>query len=457
MIFSTIDFIYPVLAETALADETVIFSALLISALVILLTSQLLGELCAWLKLPPVLGQLVGGIVLGVSVLKILVLVEGDAAINPSIIDLICWTTGGSAAEAAMAYQHQLIAISEGAANLGVIALLFLIGLESDFESLLKVGPKAAIVAGAGVVLPFVGGTAGLIALFGTPLLPAIFGGAALTATSIGITAKVLKELGQLQSEEGQIIIGAAVLDDLLGILVLALVVSLVKEGSINVAGLGVLLLSTTAFVAGVALLRMPIIRAFTAITDKLQSEDTLLVSAIVFALFMAAIANAIHLEAILGAFAAGVILSGMPHRHHLLEKFEPVAGLLAPLFFVVVGAKTDLSVLNPAHPSSAAGLWIASFLIIIAVVGKVAAGYFIPNSGTLNRLAIGLGMVPRGEVGLVFVGIGSSIGILSSELAAAVVLMVVVTTLIALLLLRFALPESAPSSPAITEAVSDS
>ncbi|MGD1939992.1 MAG: cation:proton antiporter, partial [Leptolyngbyaceae cyanobacterium] len=345
----------------------------------------------------------------------------------------------------------------EGAANLGVIALLFLIGLDSDFERLLKVGPKAAIVAGAGVVLPFVGGTAGLIALLGTPLLPAIFGGATLTATSIGITAKVLKELGQLQSEEGQIIIGAAVLDDLLGILVLALVVSLVKEGSINVAGLGVLLLSTTAFVAGVALLRLPIIRAFTVITDKLQSEDTLLVSAIVFALFMAAIANAIHLEAILGAFAAGVILSGMPHRHHLLEKFEPVAGLLAPLFFVVVGAKTDLSVLNPAHPSSAAGLWIASFLIIIAVVGKVAAGYFIPNTGTLNRLAIGIGMVPRGEVGLVFIGIGSSIGILSSELAAAVVLMVVVTTLIAPLLLRFALPESTPSSPAITEAVSDS
>ncbi|MBE7385898.1 MAG: cation:proton antiporter [Leptolyngbya sp. SIO1E4] len=448
MIFSTIDFIYPVLAEAALADETVIFSALLISALVIFLTSQLLGELCAWLKLPPVLGQLVGGIILGVSVLKILVLAESDAAINPSIIDLICWTTGASVAEAATAYHHQLIGISEGAANLGVIALLFLIGLESDFESLLKVGPKAAIVAIAGVALPFIGGTVGLITLFGTPLLPAIFGGAALTATSIGITAKVLKELGQVQSEEGQIIIGAAVLDDLLGILVLALVVSLVKEGSINVADLGLLLLSTTAFVAGVALLRMPIIRAFTAITHKLQSEDTLLISAIVFALFMAAIANAIHLEAILGAFAAGVILSGMPQRPHLLEKFEPIAGLLAPLFFIVVGAKTDLSVLNPANPSSAEGLLIASFLILVAVVGKVAAGYFIPSSDDLNRLAIGLGMVPRGEVGLVFVGIGSSIGILSAALAAAVVLMVVVTTLVAPLLLRFALPEAATSAP---------
>ncbi|MEO0405712.1 MAG: cation:proton antiporter [Cyanobacteria bacterium P01_A01_bin.135] len=445
MIF-TIDF-YPLLAETTLTNETVIFSALLIAALVIFLTSQLLGEVCAWLKLPPVLGQLVGGIILGVSVLNILVVTESEAVINPGVINLICWTTGAGTAEAAMAYDHQLIAISEGAANLGVITLLFLIGLESDFESLLKVGSKAALVAGAGIILPFVGGTVGLITLFNTPVLPAIFGGAALTATSIGITAKVLKELGQLQSDEGQIIIGAAVLDDLLGILVLALVVSLVKDGSVDVAGLGLLLLSTAAFIGGVALLRKPIIRAFTALTEKLQSENTPLVLAIIFALFMAAIANAIHLEAILGAFAAGIILSGVPQRQHLLEQFEPIAGLLAPLFFVVVGAKTDLSVLNPANPESAEGLWIAGFLILVALLGKVAAGYVVPNAGTLNRLAIGIGMVPRGEVGLVFVGIGSSIGILSPGLAAAIVLMVVVTTIVAPLLLRFVLPGEAQPS----------
>ncbi|NEQ47317.1 MAG: cation:proton antiporter [Leptolyngbya sp. SIOISBB] len=435
------------LATVGEISESVVFSALLISATVIFLTSQIWAETCAWLRLPPVLGQLIGGLLLGVSALKILVFAEGDAAINPAVISLIQQTTEADAEIALTAYSHQLIAISEGAANLGVVALLFLIGLESDFESLLKVGPQAAIVATAGVVLPLVGGTVGLITLFGTPLLPAIFGGAALTATSIGITAKVLKDLGQLQSTEGQIIIGAAVLDDLLGILILALVVSLVKEGSINVAGLGWLLLSTAIFVGSVVLLRSPVAQAFTALNSWLRSENSLLISGIVFALMMAAIANALHLEAILGAFAAGIMLSGTAQRQQLLERFEPIAGILAPIFFIVVGAKTDLSVLNPANPDSATGLGMAACLIVIAVLGKGVASYLMPRAGELNRLAIGIGMVPRGEVGLVFVGIGSAIG-MSEELTAAIILMVVVTTLVAPLLLRWTLPAANAPAP---------
>ena len=434
------------LAEVGEISESVVFAALLILAIVIFLTSHVWEEICAWLRLPPVLGQLIGGVLLGVSALKILVFAEGQ--VNPAVINLLQQTTEADAAGALTAYSHQLIVLSEGAANLGVVALLFLIGLESDLERLLQVGPQAAIVAMAGVVLPFAGGTVGLMALFGTPLLPAIFGGAALTATSIGITAKVLKELGQLQSAEGQIVIGAAVLDDLLGILILALVVSLVKEGSINVAGLGLLLLGTAAFVGAIILLRSPIAKAFTALNNWLRSDNSVLISGIVFALLLAAIANAIHLEAILGAFAAGIILSGTEQREQLLERFEPIVGVLAPIFFIVVGAKADLSILNPANPDSATGLWMAAFLIVVAVLGKVAASYLIPRPGALNRLAIGIGMVPRGEVGLVFVGIGSSIGILSTELTAAIVMMVVVTTLIAPLLLRWTLPgEEAPSS----------
>ncbi|MEM1251182.1 MAG: cation:proton antiporter [Cyanobacteria bacterium P01_H01_bin.21] len=442
------------LAEVGEISESVVFAALLVSATVIFLTSQIWEEICAWLRLPPVLGQLIGGLSLGVSALKILVFAEGESVINPAVIGLIQQTTEADTASALTAYSHQLIAISEGAANLGVVALLFLIGLECDFESLLKVGPQAAIVATAGVVLPFVGGTVGLITLFGIPLLPAVFGGAALTATSIGITAKVLKELGQLQSAEGQIVIGAAVLDDLLGILILALVVSLMKEGSINVTGLGLLLLGTASFVGGIVLLRSPIARGFTTLNNWLRSDNSVLISGIVFALLMAAIANAIHLEAILGAFAAGIILNGAKQRQQLLEEFEPIAGVLAPIFFIVVGAKTDLSILNPTNPESTTGLWMAAFLIVIAVLGKVAASYLIPRPGRLNRLAIGIGMVPRGEVGLVFVGIGSSISILSLGLTAAIVLMVVVTTLIAPLLLRWMLPGE--SAPIIAEPLSE-
>ena len=142
--------------------------------------------------------------------------------------------------------------------------------------------------------------------------------------------------------------------------------------------------------------------------------------------------------------------------RQQLLDRFEPIVGVLAPIFFIVVGAKTDLSVLNPANPESMTGLWMAAFLIVIAVVGKVAASYLIPRAGKLNRLAIGIGMVPRGEVGLVFVGIGSSINIMSEALTAAIVLMVVVTTLLAPLLLRWALPDEESPSPLANEPLSE-
>ncbi|ESA33940.1 kef-type k+ transport membrane component [Leptolyngbya sp. Heron Island J] len=429
-----------VLADVGEISESVIFFTLLLSAIVIFSISYFCEEVCTRLRLSPVLGQLISGIILGVSALKILVFTDGDMAINPMVIDLICQTTGASTQEAVIAYSHQLTAISEGVANLGVIALLFVIGLESDLDHSVKVGPQAAIVAGAGVVLPFIGGTVGLMTLFSVATLPAIFGGAALTATSIGITAKILKELGHLQSEEGQIIIGAAVLDDLLGILILAVVVSLVKDGSIDVANLVYLLLGTTVFVAAIALLRTQIAKAFDAITQKFQSDNGPLLLAILLALAMAAIANIIHLEAILGAFAAGIILSGTRQQATLLHELEPVTALIAPVFFIVVGAKTDLSVLNPANPGSIEGLWMAAFLIVVAVIGKVTAGYLIP-SAKLNRLAIGIGMVPRGEVGLVFVGIGASVDILSNMLTAAVILTVVVTTLIAPVLLPLALP----------------
>ena len=436
----------PVLANVGEISESIIFTTLLLSAIVLFLTSQICEEVCTRLRLPPVLGQLVSGIILGVSALKIFVFTEADAAINPVVIDLMCQVTGANSAEFLAAYSHQLIAISESIANLGVIALLFLIGLESDLDRLVKVGPQAAVVAGAGVVLPFLGGTAGLIMIFDVAPLPAIFGGAALTATSIGITAKILKELGHLQSEEGQIIIGAAVLDDLLGILILAVVVSLIKDGSVDVANLVSLLLSTTVFVGAIALFRTQLANLFETLTSKLRSDNGPLVAAIILALVMAAIANIIHLEAILGAFAAGITLSGTSQREQILHKLEPIAALLAPIFFIVVGAKTDLSVLNPANPGCMEGLWMATFLIVVAVLGKAVAGYLIPGAEELNRLAIGIGMIPRGEVGLVFVGMGSSVDILSSSLTAAVILTVVVTTLIAPLLLPWSLSKEVVS-----------
>ncbi|MEL7052134.1 MAG: cation:proton antiporter [Cyanobacteria bacterium J06555_13] len=429
----------PTVLLTVKPDESTVFSALLLSAIVVFLVGKLSEEIFVRFNLPGVVGQLLGGVTLGVSALHILVFSESaDHAVSDHIINVLQWATSADITMVSAAYSNQLTAISESAANLGVIALLFLIGLESDFDELMQVGPQAAVVAVSGVILPFIGGTLGLIYLFDIATLPAVFAGAALTATSIGITAKVLKDLGQLQSRTGQVIIGAAVLDDLLGIIILSVVVSVVKGGSVSLVNLVVLIFSTAAFVGGVVLLRQQLGSAFVWFTRLLKTESALLVSGIVFTLGCAAVANAIHLEAILGAFAAGIILSDTDIKHELTEQFQPLVNVIAPVFFVVIGAKTDLSSLNPNNSESMAGLTIAAFLIVVAILGKAATGYLLPSATTLNRLAVGVGMIPRGEVGLVFAGIGTELGILSESLTVAIVLMVIVTTLIAPLCLRW-------------------
>ncbi|MEO1396960.1 MAG: cation:proton antiporter [Cyanobacteria bacterium J06634_5] len=437
----------PTVLLTVKPDESTIFSALLLSAIVVFLAGKLSEEIFVRFNLPGVVGQLLGGVILGVSALHVLVFSEdADHAVSTHILNVLQWATSADATMVSAAYSNQLTAISEGAANLGVIALLFLIGLESDFDELVQVGPQAAIVALSGVVLPFVGGTLGLIYFFDMATLPAVFAGAALTATSIGITAKVLKDLGQLQSRTGQIIIGAAVLDDLLGIVILSVVVSVVKGGSVSLVNLAFLILSTAAFVGGVVLLRQQLGSAFVRFTRLLKTESALLVSGIVFALGCAAVANAIHLEAILGAFAAGIILSDTDIKHELTEQFQPLVNVIAPIFFVVIGAKTDLSALNPNNSESLTGLTIAAFLILVAILGKAVTGYLLPSAPALNRLAVGVGMVPRGEVGLVFAGIGTELGILSQSLTVAIVLMVIVTTLVAPLFLRWIFSTSSSS-----------
>jgi Kef-type K+ transport system membrane component KefB len=321
--------------------------------------------------------------------------------------------------------------------EIGVIILLFEIGLESDLKELIRVGPQAAVVAVVGVAVPFVTGTAGLMLLFGVPAIPAIFAGAALTATSIGITAKVLAEIQQLGSREGQIIIGAAVLDDILGIIVLAVVASLAKTGEIQLGNIIYLVVGATVFLIGSIWLGRFLSPYFVALVDRLQTRGQLLISSLIFAFFLAYIGAAIQLEAILGAFAAGLILAETEKQKELEEQVLPIADMLVPIFFVVVGAKTDISVLNPLDPNNRAGLIMATFLVVVAIIGKTVTGLAVFGQPGINRLAIGVGMVPRGEVGLVFAGVGSGIGILSKPLEAAVIVMVILTTFLAPPVLR--------------------
>ncbi|MEO1693296.1 MAG: cation:proton antiporter, partial [Cyanobacteria bacterium J06631_6] len=221
-------------AESDAEEGTLVLAGVLLSLVIIYFASKLGGEICSRINLPPVLGELVGGVLVGISAFHLLVFPESSAVEDSLIINMLQSTAGlpAEAAQSVFASQSEVISLLS---ELGVIILLFEIGLESDLKELIRVGPIAAVVAVVGVVAPFVAGTLGLIYIFNTPVVPAVFAGAALTATSIGITAKVLAELGQLSSEEGQIIIGAAVLDDILGIVVLAVVASLVKTGEIQI------------------------------------------------------------------------------------------------------------------------------------------------------------------------------------------------------------------------------
>ncbi|MGB0562727.1 MAG: cation:proton antiporter [Spirulinaceae cyanobacterium] len=426
------------------ADPTLVLAGVLLSLVVIYLASKLGGELSKLVDLPPVLGELVGGVVVGVSALHLLVFPEGGYAAADSLLMTILQGVAGLAPESADAVFSSQSEVISVLAELGVIVLLFEIGLESDLRELQKVGYQAALVAVVGVVAPFAAGTLGLMWLFNVGAIPAIFAGAALTATSIGITSKVLAELGQLKSTEGQMIVGAAVIDDVLGIIVLAVVASLAKTGEVDVVNVAWLIVSATVFLLGAIVLGKFFNKSFEAVATMLQTRGNLVIPALTFALIMAFFANVIHLEAILGAFAAGLVLDETDLRKELDRQIMPIADILVPIFFVSVGAKAELEVLNPFVPENRAGLIIAVFLLAVAIVGKLITGWTVFGMPGVNRLAIGVGMIPRGEVGLVFAGIGSASGVLDKPLEAAIIVMVILTTFLAPPFLRLAFDRTA-------------
>ncbi|MGB3694372.1 MAG: cation:proton antiporter [Spirulinaceae cyanobacterium] len=435
--------------ETPEANGTFVLAGVLLSLVIIYFASKLGGEICDRINLPPVLGELVGGVLVGISVFKLLVFPEGGTEASDSLLMIFLQKTAGmtpAETPAVFASQSEVISVLS---ELGVIILLFEIGLESDLKDLIEAGTQAAIVAVVGVVAPFTLGTAGLIYLFNVPIVPAIFAGAALTATSIGITAKVLAEIGRLSTKEGQIIIGAAVLDDVLGIIILAVVTSLAKTGEVQVSNIIYLILSAGAFLIGAIFIGRFLSPFFVGLVNEMKTRGQLLLVSLIFAFSLSYIATAIHLEAILGAFAAGLVLAETEKRRELEEQVIPIADLFVPIFFVCVGAKTDLSVLNPAVPSNREGLIIAAFLIVVAIFGKVITGFTVIGPEKLNKLAIGVGMIPRGEVGLVFAGVGSASGALSESTEAAIIMMVISTTFIAPPFLRLVFKE--PSAKEVT------
>jgi Kef-type K+ transport system membrane component KefB len=412
--------------------------------LVIFIAARTMAELMVRLSLPTILGELIAGVVIGVSGLHFLFPPETGAHINQLLLDLVGSLAAISPDQVQEIYNESFPGL-EQVSVLGLYALLFLTGLESELDELVAVGMQATTVAITGVVLPFALGTFGLIYLFHVPPILAVFAGAALTATSIGITASVFGELGYLKTREGQIVIGAAVLDDILGIVILAVVVALASGEAVALGPILKLVVAAVVFVAAALFLSRTVAPAFDWLLDRLKAPGEVVVAGFVVLTLCCFAAQAIGLEAALGAFAAGLILSASKHTEAIQETVKPLVALFATVFFVLIGTGMDLSVLNPFDPANREGLVVALFLLTVAIGGKVAAGWSYLSSQPTDRLMVGLGMMPRGEVGLIFLGLGTQANLLTPALEAAILLMVIGTTFLAPVLLRLVLAGRTP------------
>jgi len=374
--------------------------------LIIIIVARLAAELAELIKIPAVLGEIIAGIIIGPSALGLI-----DPIKNLDVANMV-------------------LLLGE----IGVILLLFQVGLEMDLGEMAKVGKPALLVALIGVLVPFAAGF-GVASAFGESGEISLFIGAALTATSVGITARVLGDLRALALRESRIVLGAAVADDVLGLIILTVVVKVVTEGSISVGVVLETIGLAVGFLVITGLLAIYVIpKAFTRI-DRVAKSSTTIV-AISFALMLAfsLLANQAKLAFIIGAFMAGLAVGRSQQHERIAEGLNPLGHIFIPVFFASIGINADLDAMF--QPSVLA---LATVLTVVAIIGKLVAGFGIGRSPG-DKLLIGIGMTPRGEVGLIFASIGLSKGILDNELYGALLLMVLVTTLITPPLLRLKL-----------------
>lgn len=371
--------------------ETQSFVQLLLVLAAVLLTTRSLSALAEKIGQPAILGELVGGIVLGASALGIL---------DPNDIAI-----------------HTL-------AQLGLLILLFEIGLATDLRALARVGGTATVVAVVGVVLPFAIGFAVLSAM-GVGRLAAVVCAAALTATSIGISTRVLAELGFLHTAEGRVVLGAAVLDDIIGLVILSVIATFAAGAAITTTGTVRTIAVAFGFVVVALLVGGYVVPPLFRAAKRLRSPTTIAVLGMAFAFAMAALAGLLGSAVIVGAFVAGVLLNGIQQRNEVLEFAAPIGTLLTPIFFASVGASVNLRAL--VEPRT---LLITVVLLAAGVVGKMIAAY-VPIWFKGNKALIGTAMLPRGEVELIVAQTGLAIGALDAALFGAITIMVVLTTLL--------------------------
>lgn len=393
-------------------------TGVLLDILVVLIAAKLAAEVAERINVPAVVGEIVAGVIIG-----------------PSVLALV-------------SSNETLSVLGE----LGVILLLLGVGMEMDLGELGAVGRASMSVAVIGVVVPMAGGFAVASAL-GHSDNQALFIGAALSATSVGITARVFSDLRALATVEARTVLGAAVADDVLGLVILTVVVRLVSEGSVSVLDVAGILLVAIAFLVLTAALGSRFAPGLFHFLDRhARSAGTLVALALAFTLAFAELADAAQLAPIVGAFVAGLALSGSSAAERIQRELAPVGHLFIPVFFLQIGI--DANVDDFIRPEV---LGIAGALLAVAVIGKVVAAVGAFGAPGDKRL-IGLGMIPRGEVGLIFATIGLREGIVGGNLYAALLLVVLVTTLVTPPLLRWRLlqlraghsarPDSSASEP---------
>lgn len=374
----------------------------LIAIVTILISAKIFGEIAARCGQSGIVGELIAGVIIG-----------------PGVFGLVSETP-------------VLASISE----LGAIILLFEVGLSTDIKEFAKAGGWASAVAVVGVILPYFFGYYTFL-YFGMTSAQAIFAGAVLTATSVGITARVFKDLNKLESGEAKIVLGAAVIDDVIGLAILAVALKLVSGGTVTVgsiagvAGTAVLFL---ALAIGAGLLLAPAIFRF---VSKMKQENIIFVAGFAFCLLIAALSSKFGLAPIVGAFAAGLVLSSTKQGAEIKTNLKPLSAFFVPIFFVLMGTNVNLSTFNPFIADNRTILLLTAILFAVAFIGKAAAGFVVFKKG-LNKLLIGTAMVPRGEVGLIFAGIGLRNEVFGSNDYSALVAVIMLTTFVTPFILKY-------------------
>jgi len=385
---------------------------MLLDLFLLFVSARLAGELFARLRQPAVVGEILVGLLIG-----------------PSLLGLVRET--------------EFLSLF---AELGVVFLLFIVGLETNPRELWRVGRHSAAVAVLGVVAPFALGYFLMQALH-HPTNEALFVGAALTATSVGITARVLSDVGKLGTVVARVILGAAVFDDILGILVLAVISAVATEGGVSLPAIALLAAEAIAFCVLAVLIGRPAVHRLSPRFWRHPQEarrNPIFALAVALCLGFSLLATTIKLAAIVGAFFAGILFAETREAAELRRSMDPIYAFFVPIFFVIVGTHVALTTFTPTV------LLIGLLITLIAVLSKLlGCGLGALPLGRRQALTIGIGMVPRGEVGLVVASLGLTRGIISQDLYSMVVMMCVITSILAPPLLRPLLrPAQLPAAP---------